>query len=183
MTVSQEHCNHGTLCTGALRPLVSSIDFYIQSPPSAPVRSRSPQRARTHARRSSTPQPYVLLDDADVGRHDSHHTYSQLCLILTIASTHFITLFKQSEATGNTTTHPSKFILAYLSFLFSMLGALSGALSTGPVPRSRTRGQDRPASVEGPGWPTSAINAFLPDLPSQFSFPRRSRQRIWDCRE
>jgi hypothetical protein len=71
--------------------------------------------------------------------------------------------------------------------LFSMLGALSGALSTGPV--VRTRFQDQLAFVGGPGWPTSVIvneshtNAFLSDLPFQLSAPRLFIQREWDCRE
>lgn len=54
-----------------------------------------------------------------------------------------------------------------------MLGALSGALSAG-----RSRYQELPAFVEGPGRPTSAninhshVNAFLPDLPFQLPGPR-----------
>jgi len=100
---------------------------------------------------------------------------TSICLILTIASTHFLTCFEQSEATSNTTTHPPA--LASLSLLFSMLGALSGALSAG-----RTRHPHQPAFVDGPGWPTSAnihqshVNTFLPDLPS----PRWVIQRMWD---
>ncbi|KAF8502170.1 hypothetical protein F5888DRAFT_1175167 [Russula emetica] len=102
-----------------------------------------------------------------------------ICLILTIASTYFITFFKQSEATtSNTTTHPSELILAYFSFLFSMLGALSGALSTGSVPRIRY--QDQPAFVESPGRPASANNAFLLGVIFQLAPPRRLIQRMWD---
>jgi hypothetical protein len=159
----------------------------VQSPPSKPFRSRSPpplQRAGAQPPRSSTPQPYVFSDDADVGRDIAHiiHTYPQLCLILTIASTYFIALFKQSEATSSTTTHPSELTtLAYLSFLFSMLGTLSGALSTGPVPR--TRYQDQPAFVESPGRPASANNAFLLGVMFRLTPPRRLIQRMWDFRE
>ncbi|KAH9992579.1 hypothetical protein BJV77DRAFT_1067598 [Russula vinacea] len=90
-----------------------------------------------------------------------------LCLVLTIACTRFITFFKQSEATSNTTTHPSTLILAYLSLVCSMLGALSGALAR-PVVRNGY--QDQPTFVGGPGRPASAnispshTNARLSDL-------------------
>ncbi|KAI0277423.1 hypothetical protein BGY98DRAFT_625054 [Russula aff. rugulosa BPL654] len=103
-----------------------------------------------------------------------------ICLLLTIASTYFIACFKQSEATtSGTTTHPSELILAYLSFLCSVLGALSGALSTGPVPR--TRYQDRPpANVESPRRPALTNYAFLLGVIFQLTPPRRSIQRMWD---
>lgn len=188
MTFSHEHwkyCNHGTLCTVALHLLIPSIDSDMQSPPSKPFRSRSPpppQRAGAHPPRPSSPQPYVFSVDAECWtRHSSHHTYPQSCLLLTIASTYFIKLFKQSEATSNATTHPSELILAYLSFLFSMLGALSGALPSGPAPR--TRYHDQPAFVESPGRPASANNAFLLGISFQLALPRRMIQRMWDFRE
>ena len=116
-------------------------------------------------------------------RHSSHHTYPQLCLLVTIASTYFITVFKQSEATSDPTTHPSQLILAYLSFLLSVVGVLSGALSTGPVPQARCH--DRPPCVESPGRPASANNAFLILLGVIFPLapPRRSIQRMWNFRE
>lgn len=186
MTFSHEHwkyCNHGTLCTVAFQPLIPSIDSYMQSPPSKPFRSRSPpppQRAGAHPPRPSTPQPYVFSVDAGRWTRHSSYIHPQSCLLLTIASAYFITLFKQSEATSNTTTHPSELILAYLSFLFSMLGALSGALPTGPV--SRTRYHDQPAFVESPGRPASANNAFLLGVMFQLAPPRRMIQRMWDFR-
>ncbi len=83
MTFSQENrnYNHGTLCSVALHPLISSIDSYVQSPPSVPVRSRSPPppRAGAHPPRSSTPQPYVFSDDADVRQRSSYiYTHSSV---------------------------------------------------------------------------------------------------------
>jgi hypothetical protein len=85
MNFSQEHwnCNHGTLCTVALHPSISSIDSYMQSPPSKPFRSRSPPphpRAGAQPPRPSTPQPYVFSDDADVGQDIAHiiHTHSSV---------------------------------------------------------------------------------------------------------
>ncbi|KAF8482927.1 hypothetical protein DFH94DRAFT_824328 [Russula ochroleuca] len=144
---------------------------YYNNGPTIPTRSTLAFSSAPFARRrASTPHPHPTT----------------LCLVLTIASTRFITFSKQSEATSNTTTHTSTLILAYLSLLCSMLGALSGALSGSVV---RTGYQDQLAFVEGPGRPTSAkinqshANAWLSDLLFQLSAPRWLIQRRWDCRE
>jgi len=62
--------------------------------------------------------------------------------------------------------------------LFSVLGALSGALSTGLSPRARN--QDQAAFVESPARPATASNPFLPDMTFQISPSRRLIQKIWD---
>ncbi|KAH9998445.1 hypothetical protein BJV74DRAFT_199691 [Russula compacta] len=96
-----------------------------------------------------------------------------LCLILSIASTRFLAFSKQSEATSDTAAHTSILILAYLSFLFSMLGTLSGVLSSFPICRNTY--QDLPASAVNNLTQTCMLNG-----PRRLPAPLWLIQRSWD---
>jgi hypothetical protein len=79
MQLSQERCTYtdNGMSHMSLDILTYCPYVYLQSPPSVPVRSRSPPpRAGAHQARPSTPQPYVSSDElySDFVAHE--HAFS-----------------------------------------------------------------------------------------------------------
>ena len=108
----------------------------------------------------------------------------QLCVFVAIASTHFLALYKHSEATNETTANLAPLVLSYSSLLFSSFGALSTALRTIPV--IGIAFQDQPFTfVERPTSPsTKVIFRAQMDLDGpKTSIPPwlQLSMGLWDC--
>ncbi|KAI0254108.1 hypothetical protein BJV78DRAFT_1280500 [Lactifluus subvellereus] len=107
--------------------------------------------------------------------------------IISIASTLFIALHKDSKAESNTAVHTALFVLVHLALLFSLLGALSPAHPSGPVPK--TAHKDQSAFVEGPEARSAAVlvrsqvDACMPDVQRRSPVPPRLFEGPWDCRK
>jgi len=109
---------------------------------------------------------------------------SILCVFVAIASTHFLALYKHSEATNETTANLAPLVLSYSSLLFSSFGALSTALRTIPV--IGIAFQDQPFTfVERPTSPsTKVIFRAQMDLDGpKTSIPPwlQLSMGLWDC--
>jgi hypothetical protein len=103
---------------------------------------------------------------------------AQLCVIVAIASIHFLTFYKNSEATNNTNLAP--LLLTYSSLLFSLFGALSTALRAIPV--IGIASQDQPFAW--PAHPSTEVifraQMGLGDSSSIPPWPSLSKG-LWDC--
>ena len=108
--------------------------------------------------------------------HSISQTRTQLYLILSIASTIPLALYKQPEAIPSTTpTYTPILVLAHLPLLFSILGSLSSKLI--PCPVIRAMFDNHPTSFEGPGRPVSTVvirsqmDVGMLDMPHQPPVP------------
>lgn len=111
-----------------------------------------------------------------------------LCVIVAIASIHFLTLYNRSEATDETTANLAPLLLSYSSLLFSLFSALSTALRA--IPIIGIVFQDQPfAFVEWPTSPSTKVNFRAQmDLCDSHTVRRfsitpwlRLSMGLWDC--
>ncbi|KAI9463553.1 hypothetical protein BJY52DRAFT_919894 [Lactarius psammicola] len=112
----------------ALFPLSLHIVFILMS-----IAQKSSKRINNVP---TLPTRTIRLASAAHRRHSAftralHPTI--LCVIVATASIHFLSSYKHSEATNNTTANLAPLLLTYSSLLFSLFGALSTALRAIPV--------------------------------------------------
>ncbi|KAI0305690.1 hypothetical protein B0F90DRAFT_1092430 [Multifurca ochricompacta] len=139
--------------------LLFPISFQVSTIYLLSIRMPLPLAPRQHKYNSDVPTiPTSTVTLASAARRRTstpaiHPT--TLCLLILLASTRFLTFFKRSEATSNTTANTALLIMPYSSLLLSLLGALSAALPASPAAKIAV--EEQSAFVEGPGTPSVAL--------------------------
>lgn len=184
--------NDGTVQTGVIPSILASYPFAVPTLPTRTITLAPASAARRH-HEAFIPalRPTIVcvcvFGLSPIVTHNSRER-TQLCVIVAIASIHFLTLHKHSEATNETTTNLAPLLLSYSSLLFSLFGALSTALRAIPVITIAL--QDQPFTfVE---WPTSPSTKDIFRAQMDLSDPHTVRRPsippwlqlsmgLWDC--
>jgi len=111
-----------------------------------------------------------------------HHTTP--LFIVSIASTLFIALYKTSETKSNAAVHAALSVLVHLSLLFSLLGALSAAPPSRPVPKTAHKDQsafnERPEACSAAVVVRSQVDVCMPDVQRRSPVPPWLFAGSWD---